>query len=493
MTSALTYSPSDPSIDRAAGRRWTTGRACLLVAVVAGLVRLWSAGSFPLVITNDGFTYLLWGAKLWAGADPAIPPFRTPGYPLFLAGVFSLFGYSGTGVVVSQHLLGWLTALTVTFAACRLGGTVLGTVAGLLMALEPALLCYESYALSGTLTTWLVTTAAVLATCLRRPRLYVGLLIGVLLALACLVRPSAMVFVPFFILGWLLASYKNLRSFGLGAVVCGVGLFGTLAPWLIHNADRGIYGLASGSGGAMWYGMARFGLIEAKYAPNEELREKFNAIPPRAGNHIKYHNFMRTIDGMGSRSALMKAWSRKSLRDNWREYLEVFRYALGWQVRYFPQSGPWKTDELDWFLWRRSQDGDGWQLSGKPPEQHRPLTRQARGGLLRSFFSWWSEVNPHGVPQIPMAACALILIVISAVRRQWALCLVLCGGMAFLVAHATLLATNQRYILVASTFWYGALAAVPSILIGWVRGLWASRGAGRVSESSSTSEAAATR
>lgn len=450
--------------------RWTTKRAIITVAIVGLSLRLWSVGSLPLIITNDGQTYLVWGENISKGVDVTIPPFRTPGYPFFVAGVFKIFGMGPVGVQLVQHLLGCVTCVCVALVACRLGGAVLGTIAGLLCCLDPVLLAYESYALSGTLTTCLVTASACLAICCRRPRIWVAVVMGVLLAMACLVRPSSMVFIPFVLAGYWLGSYAGRGKLVLVAVVSVVGLGGMLAPWLIHNARRGIYGLASGSGGQFWYGLARFHLIDADSALDPEIGKAFKAIPHGPKWNPTCHDFMRNLDGMGSRSAFMKEWSLASIRKNRWEYLRIAAYAFGWQVRYFPASGPCSGDELNWYMRRRGADGSNFQMTGKS-ECIEKYGQDGQGGPLRRFYLWYARTNIPGIPQIPLLVGALLIIILSLFRRDWSTALVLLGTMAFLAAHAVLLASNQRYMMVGSTLWYAMVAAVPWAIIQGIRRL----------------------
>src|SRR5438067_1397321 len=80
--------PQDESNGAAAGIR----RTVLTIVLVALAVRLLCLFTVPLVIANDGQGYITWAKAIMHGDPVAWPIYRTPGYSLFLAGIFSLFG-----------------------------------------------------------------------------------------------------------------------------------------------------------------------------------------------------------------------------------------------------------------------------------------------------------------------------------------------------------------------------------------------------------------
>jgi hypothetical protein len=61
---------------------------------------------WPLTICNDGVWYIAWARQLLALEPVDWHPARTPGYPLFLAGVFALCGIGPVAVLLAQHALG---------------------------------------------------------------------------------------------------------------------------------------------------------------------------------------------------------------------------------------------------------------------------------------------------------------------------------------------------------------------------------------------------
>ena len=71
--------------------RWrslTVRRAVGSAVLVAAAVRVWCSFGVPLTITNDGAWYLTAARRILAGEGVDWPPFRTPGYPWLLAGIF---------------------------------------------------------------------------------------------------------------------------------------------------------------------------------------------------------------------------------------------------------------------------------------------------------------------------------------------------------------------------------------------------------------------
>jgi len=118
--------------------------------------------------------------------------YRTPGYPIFLAAVYSVFGNRPWAAILLQALIGTLTVFLVYIWARQWFDSRTGLLAASIYALEPHVLVYGTCLLTETLFVFLVLSAA----CLW----YSGLKNGkagrvaaaaLLLGYAALVRPIA--------------------------------------------------------------------------------------------------------------------------------------------------------------------------------------------------------------------------------------------------------------------------------------------------------------
>src|SRR5262245_10712071 len=125
-------------------------------------------------------------------ARPFVPEtIRTPGYPVFVAATYRLFGESHTAVAVAQALLFAALTLVVYGITTRIASERVGLAAAGFTAIFPPIPYYGALVLTEVLCTLLVTLAmwaAIRAIQTSRARDYI--VSGVLLGCATLVRPN---------------------------------------------------------------------------------------------------------------------------------------------------------------------------------------------------------------------------------------------------------------------------------------------------------------
>jgi hypothetical protein len=170
---------------------------------------------------------------------------------------------------------------------------------------------------------------------------------------------------------------------------------------------------------------------------------------------------VRDIDGWGSRADLLGRWNRASILANFPRYLRACGYSVCWQLNLFPESGGVLHDELTWYVWRAAQDMDGAQFGGTT---HADVGLQryymhGTGGPVRRMLLWWYRHRVPGIPQVPLAAIALLAALVSLLRRDWGLLLVWGGSLAFFAAHVSMLIPVGRYTMPMWVVWYVALSA----------------------------------
>jgi 4-amino-4-deoxy-L-arabinose transferase-like glycosyltransferase len=230
-------------------RRHPDAACLILVVLAASAFKLAFALRIPAFIAKDSQAYFLPAWDLVHGGQFELGLRRTPGYPLFLAGLLALVGDDLRGVVLLQHLLGIGTAALafalgrLTFGSAPGVGRAVGVTAGLLTAVSAPLVAYEHYLLTEPLFAFMVTAMLVgLVWAIRRDQARLWLLGGLLIGLAAMVKPVAQGFLP---LG-LAAAFLTACSLSLwgragvraGAIACGLLILGyalAVAPWTIRN------------------------------------------------------------------------------------------------------------------------------------------------------------------------------------------------------------------------------------------------------------------
>lgn len=186
----------------------------------------------------SGATRMIDGDWLMVRGAPEV--IRTPGYPLFLALFQLAFGrYALVMVVVAQQTMVFLTALLAGWMCRRVTGSTLGLVLGLTFGLA----CVSQnaiavQALSDTLFCLVLTTlVAVLFAWADHPTLLRAAAVGLLLAMATLIRPIAqLAWVPVLgVMAFRLYGSATIRH-ALGHVVCLMAaMLALLAPWYARS------------------------------------------------------------------------------------------------------------------------------------------------------------------------------------------------------------------------------------------------------------------
>ena len=442
-------------------------RAVLLATAVSGGLHLLMAGSLPLIFTPDSGEYVRGAIALRDGSGPWIDVNRTPGYPVLLLAVFGVFGVGAGGILIVQNLLAVASCALLTFAATRVAAPLAALAVGVLYAVEPWSLALANYALTETATAFTVVLAAALVLGVRQATLPAAAAVGVALAAACLMRPAVQSMVPFFALAWLVGlDAAPRRRVVLGAVVVAV-LGACCAPWLAYNAARGVRGLAGGSGTVLWYGAAMAGLVDASGAPDERTREVAAAeLRPGAGDP-EVHRVIFAADAYRSaeQSERFGAWARDGIARRPGAYVVAAWDALRWQLNAGVAGRPPMYDELPFFLERLTWDTHDPPRAVAPNFQNPgPLPKPWafsvawHGGLLQTYMRAAARAPLHGIPQVPLALCALVACALAAWRGAWPLAFVLLGTLVFVLAHAALLLPVARHAIPAWTVWYVALA-----------------------------------
>jgi tetratricopeptide (TPR) repeat protein len=192
--------------------------------------------------------------------DPEIrttPYGRPPGYPFFLAGVYTLFGVNDWAPRAVQTVLGLINVVLLFSLGRALFGPLAALLSALLMALCWAFPYYESQLTYPAVVVFLLLLSMrLIASWAHRPRVAPALLLGALLGLFGLFRPNGLLFLPVLVL-WMFwaAKRRGLSRRALPAVVLLlVGVAAAIAPVFVRNYRvTGDFVFISSYGGLNFY------------------------------------------------------------------------------------------------------------------------------------------------------------------------------------------------------------------------------------------------
>lgn len=165
----------------------------ICIFILALFIRVFFVLSFPSPLGSDSLTYHRLASNLASGEGyreqrEVITSYRPPGYPLFLAAVYRLFGSNTLSPRLVQALLGAFTVLTVTILANTLYDEKTSWIAGILLSVFPVQIYYSNLLLSEVLFTALFSLFLLMTT--RTPSNKNAVFLGVIHGLSVLIRPS---------------------------------------------------------------------------------------------------------------------------------------------------------------------------------------------------------------------------------------------------------------------------------------------------------------
>ncbi len=213
-------------------------------------------------------------------SDGAPELFRTPGYPLLLAGAYAVSGKSVRAAAAAQVLLDVLLCWLVYRLGRQLCSRRVGLIAAAVQAVSPAAVGACVRILSEGLFALLLTAAILLlAACLRSGRLRAALAAGALMGAACLVRPIGL-FAAVIAAAVVLARLRRWRA-GLAFTAMTAAM---VIPWIIRNhVAAGFPGLAGVDDYNIFYYNAK-ALIEADPSIRLNARQReLVELPGRFG------------------------------------------------------------------------------------------------------------------------------------------------------------------------------------------------------------------
>jgi 4-amino-4-deoxy-L-arabinose transferase-like glycosyltransferase len=234
---------------------------------LAVLTRLVWAAAVPVVAVSDSAAYQTMARHLAAGHGYSLEPFApgltevTPtaywaiGAPAVYAGAIAVFGDSAWPIVAVNLLANVLTLALLMRLAARWFSPVHAAAAGVCLALWPGQITFVTIYNSELLFAFGMLLV-LSAWCWRGPPAWLRVpLVGVLLGLTCLVRPTALLF-PVLLVIITVAQREGLWRPLLQAGIASLIMVAVILPWSMRNQrELGEFVLVSANGGAnLWMG-----------------------------------------------------------------------------------------------------------------------------------------------------------------------------------------------------------------------------------------------
>ncbi len=220
---------------------------------------------------------------------PYLPDtFRTPGYPLLLAGFKAIFGsYALFPLLQILMVLG--TAFLIYKIGAKLFSEVIGFAATFLYILDPNTIFHTLVLLSDIPYVFFLLLAVYFIFFSEWKKFYIlNLAGGIFLGLTTLIRPISMFLLILLLPFYFLAKRNRFSAQNIlaGAAILIVGYSLMVAPWMIRNkAVAGVWGISSvGAFNLFHYNIPEFLSFKYGITPDEarlSLQEKLGDVSPR--------------------------------------------------------------------------------------------------------------------------------------------------------------------------------------------------------------------
>lgn len=280
----------------------------------------------PFLIAGDAAGYWELGRTIAAGQPYAIhdPPrrvHRMPGFPLLLALPIKLAGARFLPARLVLAVVGTLACGLVYWLGRELYDATIGHVAAALVAVAPVMVGFSVLILSETAFAAALVGSLIAMTKLVRLPLTpqhrwkgagLSLLTGVLIAVACYMRPSWLLAAPLFAVVYVAVAENRGRAAARGALVL-IGLAAGLAPWTVRNYRITGHFVPT----ALWVGPSLYdglnpqatGDSDMRFFDDDRLMQRgFSEYEMDQYYRRKTWEFVRTHPGRTAQLALIKLW-----------------------------------------------------------------------------------------------------------------------------------------------------------------------------------------
>jgi 4-amino-4-deoxy-L-arabinose transferase-like glycosyltransferase len=217
--------------------------AFTLIFILAIILRLYAVLHFPVEPVSDAADYHRLATAIatshgYVAQDGSLTAWRPPGYPFFLAGIYSIAGANVFIACMVQAILGGLTVLALMYLANAILDRKAAIVSGVIAALYPGLIYPSRMLLSENLAIPLLLLSICVAVRIARSdSLWAPALLGTLLGLSVLTRGANMIAAALLLGAILLTKWRtggianSFKCVSLSAMAMAV----ILSPWAVRN------------------------------------------------------------------------------------------------------------------------------------------------------------------------------------------------------------------------------------------------------------------
>jgi hypothetical protein len=220
--------------------------------------------------------------------------FRTPGYPLFLAIIYFIFGIKPWIVLLLQIIANVLSLILVFRLGLLIFNQKIALLIAFFFAIEPHQVFYSLTLLSDTLfVTFFLLSSIYLVSGISKTRIQNFLFSGFFLGISTLIKPISVLFPAMIILYFLVKwPFKKHIKYLLIYIVAFII---TLSPWLIRNyANYGYLQLSSITGTNLLFYNVAATEAEKTGLPLDSIQEKFIDIAEKKGAFPENNPFVNS-------------------------------------------------------------------------------------------------------------------------------------------------------------------------------------------------------
>ena len=228
----------------------------IFIFLSAFLIRFIFIILFPL-FAPDTIDYDRYALHILKGLGFSTNLARPPLYPSFLAIIYLILGHSFLAVRIIQAILGAIICVFVYLIGARIfknrKAAILGAGAAVIC---PSLIASNSYILTETLSTFLLTISVILLMkAWEDGKIKNYVTSGIFLGFSTLCRPVTLLFPFFLLIGLLLFFRKRLQNL-IFVLIFSLTMVGVILPWTIRNyvVFREFIPIGTGGGFNLWVG-----------------------------------------------------------------------------------------------------------------------------------------------------------------------------------------------------------------------------------------------
>jgi 4-amino-4-deoxy-L-arabinose transferase-like glycosyltransferase len=252
--------------------------------------------------------------------------------------VYSLFGTDLLSLRIVEAVVATLFVGVVAAAGASLFGAWAGLIAAVLAALDPVLVLLPATQYSESLLLFMISVAfAATFSAWRRRALWRWALAGVVFGLVILTRPNAVTILPGFVLGFVLLSRRERRSWFRPLLTTALAAALVVSPWIVRNhcVHHRWFFVASTSGRLFWLGNnpAVTGASNANAPFDPALKEELSHQPDDlSADRVLFRHGLSFVKEHPGRAAWLYVLKLRNLFALYPDAITRTPYQTGWSL-----------------------------------------------------------------------------------------------------------------------------------------------------------------